>query len=126
MAAFSKTASFAPALNMHVATGGVSLVNGGAKDAVFEKAAIGNSAIDASAVLDDDAPGPHDHMTDFGVAHLAARQAGVFFGSAKQGARAVFPERIPHRCLRRFDGVRCGGFTVAPAIKDNKNNGFWY
>jgi hypothetical protein len=59
-------------------------------------------------------------MTDFGVAHLARRQADKFFRSVDQRMRILAPKRVPVGFLGGKNSVVIGIFTVAEAVKNKQ------
>ena len=58
---------------------------------VLEEGAIGDRVVDLDQVLFHHAAAAESQVSDFGVAHLAIRQADRQAGSAYQGVRLVLP-----------------------------------
>ena len=54
----------------------------------FEFAAL-HGLVDARQILVHHPPGPDDHVSDFGVAHLACREPDIHPRTGKQGVRAA-------------------------------------
>ncbi len=80
--------------------------------------ALGDRLVDARQVLEHHAAGTEVHVADFGVAHLALRQADMLFGGVHQPARPTRAQAVEHRCVGERDRVVLGGVALAPAVHD--------
>ena len=91
----------------------------------FEFAAL-HGLVDARQVLVHDPPGPDDHVSDFGVAHLACGEPDIHPRTGKQGVRAAGQEAIPIRRVRRGDGVVRRRLPMAEAVENDEDQfGGW-
>ena len=95
---------------------------GRSEDGIAREFSRRDGLIDARVVLIDDAAGPDVEMPDFGIAHLACRQADFELGRVDRRMRARGEEPIPvwhpgsgNRIVRR---VR----AAAEAIEDQQDN----
>jgi hypothetical protein len=90
---------------MHGFAGGNGFVHGGADGRVLEELAVADRFGHASEVLIHHAAGAEVHVADFGVAHLAVRQADVHAAARDQAVRRGGPQAVEHGLLGGIDGV---------------------
>ncbi len=72
---------------------------------VVEEAAVRDRRVDAGQVLVHDAAGADVHVADFGIAHLAVRQADVCAVRLHQRVRTVGEQPAPVRQRRQRDRI---------------------
>ena len=84
--------------------------------------AAGNGFVDARQVLDHHAAGADIEMADFGIAHLAVRQADVLARSVENSVRTALPEAAEIRCLSLANGVIARVVAPAPAIQNDQHH----
>ena len=80
-------------------------IHGGREHRAGEQLAVAYGLIDAGEILVDDAPGPHVHVADFGVAHLSGRQADGLARRNQPGVRIPGEEPVEDRRARERDGL---------------------
>ena len=91
---------------------------------VVEKAAVRDGGVDTRQVLVDDAAGADVHVADFGVAHLAVRQADVQAMGLDQRMRIVGQQLAPVRQVGQRQRVAGLVLAIAPAIENQQQHRF--
>jgi hypothetical protein len=105
------------------AAGSLRRLAGGDQFGIGVEAAVLDRGVHAREVLVDDAAGADVHVADFGIAHLAVRQADVFALGVHQGVRAVGEQAAPVRQPGLGQGVVLGLLAMAPAVEDQQQQG---
>ena len=90
---------------------------------VLEELAVADALVDAGEVLVDDPAGAHVHVADFGVAHLAGRQADRLARRDRAALRIPRQQRVVDGRARQRDGVVGRIRADAPAVEDDENEG---
>ena len=82
----------------------------------------GNRRADARQVLHHHTPGTDIKMPDFGIAHLAFRQADVLAGGVQETMRAGLPQPVEIRRVGLADGIVARIVAPAPAIQNDQHH----
>ncbi|MCY1352917.1 hypothetical protein D9M69_392420 [compost metagenome] len=118
-AAFGKQAH-----EVHRLAGGHGLVHGGGDCRVAEEVAVADRLGHAGEVLVHHATCTQVHVADFGVAHLAVRQADVHAAARNQAVGLGGAQAIVDRGAGGVDGVVFGAVTVTETVQDDQDQGF--
>ena len=109
---------------VHGFAGSDGFIHSGADGRVLEELAVADRFGHAGEVLIHHAAGAEVHVADFGVAHLAVRQADVHAAARDQAVRHGGPQTVQYGLLRRKDGVGFRALTVTEAVENNQDQRF--
>ena len=105
---------------MHGSAFGNGFVDGGTEHSILLQLTVFDGFVDAGKTLIHHASGAEVHVADFGVAHLAVRQAHGFTGGLDQYVRILLQQAVPGRGIGVGNRIVGGFFTIAPAIEDDQ------
>ena len=103
---------------MNAAVAGLRLGDQVLQNFIFRQAAILDGGIDARQILRHHSPGADIHVADFGVAHLARRQAHGTARGLQQSVRAIRQQFGVVGGFGCGDGVVGGIGAPAPAVEN--------
>src|ERR1035437_4414276 len=92
------------------------------QDRPFEETAGRDRLVDPGQVLEDRLPGAQVQVADFGVAHLAVRQADEAFGGLQRAMRPALQEGSPVGHSGLHDGIDLGLVADAEAVEDDEDD----
>ncbi len=94
---------------------------------VIEEAAVLDRDADANRFLVHDAAGPDVLVANFGIAHRPVGQTHVAAGGVDERGGVLFQQLVAAGGVGKLHGIKVvvlGVGVAAPAVADNKNNGF--
>ncbi|MCY1349202.1 hypothetical protein D9M69_353800 [compost metagenome] len=109
---------------VHGLAGGHGLVHGFDYHRVGEEVAVADRLGHAGEVLVNDAAGAEVHVADFGVAHLAVRQADIHAAAGNQAIGQGRAQAVVDRGLCGVNGIVLGAVTVTETVQDDQDQGF--
>jgi hypothetical protein len=88
---------------------------------VLEEVTVADALVDAGEVLIDHPAGAHVHVADFGIAHLAGRQADGLARRDQLRAGVALRQPVVDRGSRQLDRVVFAFLADAPAVEDDQD-----
>ena len=96
---------------------------GGQERFVREEGAVTQGEVDPQEILGDHPSRAEREMPDLGVAHDSGGQADGLAGSLEQRPGMLPEPPVEDRRARKRDGVGIRGWSMAPAVADQQENG---